>query len=376
MEWVEVRARTIEEAKDRALDYLGVDETQAEFEVLEEPKTGLFGRLKAEARVRARVRPTQARPKVERRDRRRRRNREDGSPADGGSGSGAKSGGRSNSDRSGGERSSGRQGGRSSKDAQGDGAERSSGGRTVGERTDRGDGGGVDRSTDAEPVVGGGSGGAAPALATATAAVPAGATGAPADLITTEVPGPDEGSQPVPEEVSDRSSDGGTDRGFDDADDAGATIEDEVEAAETFLRGLVDAFGVGGDIETVVNDDESRELRVTGADLGLLVGPRGGTIEAVQELTRLAARRDSVGRSELRLRVDVGGYRERRRAALGRFARTLAEEVRASGVQKVLEPMSSPDRKIVHDAITDIDGVGTLSEGEEPRRRVVIVPEP
>ena len=82
VEWVEVRARTVEEAKDRALDYLGVDETQAEFEVLDEPRTGFFGRLKSEARVRARVRPAQARPKVERRDRRRRRSRDEGSASE------------------------------------------------------------------------------------------------------------------------------------------------------------------------------------------------------------------------------------------------------------------------------------------------------
>src|SRR5215218_9049 len=70
MEWVETTGKTIEEAKDAALDQLGVDEQDAEFEVVEEPKTGLFGRTRGEARVRARVRPTQPRPKVERRDRR------------------------------------------------------------------------------------------------------------------------------------------------------------------------------------------------------------------------------------------------------------------------------------------------------------------
>ena len=71
MEWVETTGRTVEEAKDAALDQLGADEQEAEFEVLEEPKSGLFGRLRQEARVRARVRPTRPRPKVERRDRRR-----------------------------------------------------------------------------------------------------------------------------------------------------------------------------------------------------------------------------------------------------------------------------------------------------------------
>jgi spoIIIJ-associated protein len=171
-----------------------------------------------------------------------------------------------------------------------------------------------------------------------------------------EYAGRDERS-PVPDELSDE------------------TISRELASAETFLRNLLDAFGVAGRIETVRNDDDSREVRVTGEDLGLLVGPKGATIEAVQELTRLAARRDTPGRSELRLRVDIGGYRERRRAALVRFAQQLADDVRASGVPKVLEPMSSPDRKVVHDALTGVEGVSTLSEGEEPRRRVVIVPQ-
>ena len=71
MEWVEVTGKTVEEAKEMALDQLGVDESDAEFEVLEEPKAGLFGLLRSQARVRARVVPTTARPKVERRDRKR-----------------------------------------------------------------------------------------------------------------------------------------------------------------------------------------------------------------------------------------------------------------------------------------------------------------
>src|SRR5579859_7045189 len=73
MEWVETTGRSIDEAKDAALDRLGVDEEDAEFEILEEPKLGLFGRLRAEARVRARVRPTTPRPKDDHRDRKRRK---------------------------------------------------------------------------------------------------------------------------------------------------------------------------------------------------------------------------------------------------------------------------------------------------------------
>ena len=79
------------------------------------------------------------------------------------------------------------------------------------------------------------------------------------------------------------------------------------------------------------------------------------------------------GRSA-RLRVDVGGYRERRREALAAFARQVADEVRETSLERALEPMNPPDRKVVHDTVAEIDGVETGSEGEEPRRRVVIRP--
>ena len=77
----------------------------------------------------------------------------------------------------------------------------------------------------------------------------------------------------------------------------------------------------------------------------------------------------------MRLRVDVGGYRERRREALAKFATKVAAQVVDSGEPASLEPMSAADRKVVHDAVNDIDGVQTSSEGEDPRRRVVISPE-
>lgn len=151
------------------------------------------------------------------------------------------------------------------------------------------------------------------------------------------------------------------------------TLAEELAAAEEFLSGLVDAFGLEGDVERR-EDEELQELAVVGDDLGLLLGPKGTTLDAVQELTRLVAKRQAGGRGEARIRVDVAGYRERRREALARFATQLAEEVRSSGVQKALEPMASPDRKVVHDTVAELDGVDTLSEGEEPDRRVVIVP--
>ena len=88
---------------------------------------------------------------------------------------------------------------------------------------------------------------------------------------------------------------------------------------------------------------------------------------------RVASQR-RLGDHDTRLRVDVGGYRERRRVALGQFALKMAEEVTASGVARVLEPMSSADRKIVHDSLSGVDGIATRSEGEDPQRRVIIAP--
>ena len=94
---------------------------------------------------------------------------------------------------------------------------------------------------------------------------------------------------------------------------------------------------------------------------------------AVQDLARVAAQR-RLGDHETRLRIDVAGYREKRRAALEKFTSAVAGEVLASGTSKALEPMVSADRKVVHDAIQAIEGVTSHSDGEEPRRRVVITP--
>lgn len=148
----------------------------------------------------------------------------------------------------------------------------------------------------------------------------------------------------------------------------------EVEVAETFLTGLLETFGAPFTIEQRPLEDDLVELSVTGEDLGLLIGPRGQTLAAVQELTRTVVQRRSQGRAG-RIVLDISGYRQARRAALERFATEVASQVQASGVARVLEPMPPADRKVVHDTINGIDGVSTTSEGEEPRRRVVISPQ-
>jgi spoIIIJ-associated protein len=144
------------------------------------------------------------------------------------------------------------------------------------------------------------------------------------------------------------------------------------EAASDFLKGLVTAFGVTATVSIERADDEI-DARVDGDELGLMVGPRGSTLLAIQDLTRVASQR-RLGDQETRLRVDIAGYRERRREALSRFALKVAEDVKATGESRVLEPMPSADRKVVHDTLMEVDGVQTRSEGEEPRRRIVVEP--
>ena len=148
----------------------------------------------------------------------------------------------------------------------------------------------------------------------------------------------------------------------------------DVEAgARDFLEGLLDAFGLDGRVVVREGADGEIEALIDGSDLGLLVGPKGQTLIAIQDLTRLVAQRH-LGPGSPRLAVDVAGYRQRRVEALRRFSQQLAEQVRDTGTPKALEPMTAADRKVVHDALNDVDGVSTISEGEEPFRRVVIVP--
>lgn len=158
------------------------------------------------------------------------------------------------------------------------------------------------------------------------------------------------------------------------ADDAQPTVatEDVRHAAVQFVSGLTEAFGFDATIDAHVDGNEI-EVQVTGSSLGLLIGPGGRTLLGVQDLARVAAQR-RLGDHETRLRVDVAGYREKRRLALERFAASVAEHVKESGVARSLDPMPSADRKVLHDALAAIDGVESRSEGEEPNRRVIVAP--
>lgn len=148
----------------------------------------------------------------------------------------------------------------------------------------------------------------------------------------------------------------------------------QLELAESrtrdFVEGLLDALDVDGEVEIEVSD-AAVEANIAGENLGALVGSQGATLGALEELLR-----DSIGHQVpgVRLHLDVAGYRARRRAALAEFAVRVAREVALSGSAKALEPMPAADRKVVHDALSEMDGVLTASDGEEPRRRVIIKP--
>ncbi|MEE9416045.1 MAG: R3H domain-containing nucleic acid-binding protein [Acidimicrobiales bacterium] len=152
------------------------------------------------------------------------------------------------------------------------------------------------------------------------------------------------------------------------------SIGDQADVAKGFLEGLVQAMGLEGSVAVENLTDEEATAQVSGAELGLLVGPGGRTLDALHELSRTVIQRHAGGSPSGRIRIDVGGYRARRKAALEKFVADIAAKVNESGNAQSLEPMGSADRKIAHDAVTDIAGVSTISEGEDPNRRVVIVP--
>lgn len=292
MEWVETTGRTVEDAKDAALDQLGVDEQDAEFEVLEEPKLGLFGRVRAEARVRARVRPTRPRPKEDRRDRRRRGKAGDRPPAGAGEAAGESAAVESPSD--------------TPDDAHATASAAKRGGRRAG----------AERARPKAPLT------------------------------------DDEGVEM----------------------DHDVPLQEQAEVAQAFLQGLLEQLAAPAQVVIRPVDEDTIEVAVTGDDLGLLIGPKGATLTALQDLARTVVQRKTGARNG-RLLLDISGYRQKRKVALERFTREVADQVKATGTRKVLEPMHPADRKIVHDTANSIDGVSTASEGEEPRRRVVILPD-
>ncbi|HWL37035.1 MAG TPA: R3H domain-containing nucleic acid-binding protein [Frankiaceae bacterium] len=148
-------------------------------------------------------------------------------------------------------------------------------------------------------------------------------------------------------------------------------LEQEGEVAADYLEALLDILDLDGDLEIDIEGDRA-SVAIVGADLDNLVGQRGVTLEALQELTRLAVLQETGQRS--RLMLDIGGYRQRRRTELVALAKAAGERVAGNGQEEKLAPMTPFERKVVHDTIAAIDGVASDSEGEEPQRRVVVRP--
>jgi spoIIIJ-associated protein len=149
-----------------------------------------------------------------------------------------------------------------------------------------------------------------------------------------------------------------------------ADLELEGEIAADYIEGLLDVADLDGDIDMDVEGDRAM-VSVVGATLDELVGTRGEVLEALQELTRLAVHRHTGMRT--RIMIDVGGYRLRRRTELAETGRDAADEVKRTGEPKKLWAMNPFERKIVHDAVAAA-GLRSESEGEEPDRRVVVLP--
>jgi spoIIIJ-associated protein len=161
--------------------------------------------------------------------------------------------------------------------------------------------------------------------------------------------------------------------GADETPPAKADLFHESEIAADYIEGLLDILDYDGDIDELVSAGRPM-VEVVGGRLNSLVGTRGATLEALQELARLAVFRQTGTPS--RLLLDVGGYRANRRKELGAIAKNAAEKVKEFGEAVRLDPMSAFERKCVHDVINALAGVESESEGVEPSRRIVVRPTP
>ncbi|HWG73463.1 MAG TPA: RNA-binding cell elongation regulator Jag/EloR [Acidimicrobiales bacterium] len=351
MEWVETTGRTIEEAKEAALDELGVDQHDAEFEVVTEARLGLFGRLRSEARVRARVRPTAPRAKDDRRDRRRRRKSEPESDT-------------VVSDAGGADARTGLGTGEKAPAGPSRRPRTSAPPRPTGDGTT---GPSVTPSADALPSAGDADRPKSPGVNARSTDTQSGNGRRAGNGDGARSPRNERPARPG------RTADSSKQSRPEEAGPVEVALEEQGQVAQDFLRGLMDELGLGAAIRVARPDEDTLELGLEGDDLGVLIGQKGATLFALQDLTRTVVQRRT-GASNGRLLVDVGGYRQKRHQALARFAEQVAEQVRSSGSRRAMEPMNASDRKVVHDTINRIDGVQTTSEGEDPRRYVVVLP--
>lgn len=354
MEWVKTTAKTLPEAIDLALDNLGVDESEAEIVVLEEPRQGLFGRMRGTARVEARVKPKAIRPKTE-------RNRNRKGRGEGGRNKGGGQGRNRN-------RSNNRSGNRSGNDK---------GGRNDdARRQDRGEKGRDDKNENQGAKAGNRGGGGRGPNSGGENTDGGNKSGNQSKGRRSRGRGNRDGENADRENRNQGGSDRGNKRSTTAKNEEAkpkeeAPVEDVAEHLESFLRGLTDAFGFESDVSVDSSEQDVLVGRIEG-QYGLLVGPKGRTLDAIQELARISCQRTVP--SSIRIKVDVGGYRQQRIEALTAFAQKAADSAVEGGNEVALEPMSPADRKAIHDALSEDGRVETRSVGTEPRRKVLVVP--
>jgi spoIIIJ-associated protein len=355
MDWIEITGATVDAAVEVALDSLGVHESELEYQVVEEPRRGFLGIGRVPARIRARVRPISR----EKPSDRRRRKRADQRRTRGGA---ARPAGAAGATATGGEATVGTNAGAGEPSAATAGPSSS---RSSSRRRRRRSGGATASTVVAsasEDDTASAEGDTAKAHRPPTDRSVGDERGAAASGASGRRSVRPSGRQPGRHETEEQ-----------DMSEATISVDEQLSEAREFTEGLIDAFGVDASVRGVLEDGDI-QIDIEGDALGVLVGPKGATLSSIEELVRTAVL-VRAGGFGARIHVDVAGYRRRRREALAGFATKLAEDVLSTGVAKALEPMSASDRKVVHDTVGEIAGVATTSEGDEPRRRVVIRPE-
>ncbi|MEC7809665.1 MAG: RNA-binding cell elongation regulator Jag/EloR [Actinomycetota bacterium] len=305
MEWIETTGSTVDEAKDRALDRLGIAEDDMQFEIIEEGSNSLFRLKRKEARLRARVKPVNTRPKQT--DRRSRTKKQ--------AGNNKKSSGNS-------VRNKNKNSQPQKADTKGKNQKNLKSNKTSTNVTD----GSKKRDNDMQ----------------------------------SSKKGKHRSNSELKKSVSG------------DVKKNTMDLEEQAEITEDFVAGLLEKMGLQARVVSSIEDNRAI-VQAQGLNLGLAIGPRGETVRAITQLSHTMIQRLSDGEAEGKLTVDIGGYRERRRTFLAEFAVNQANEVLDEGQSVALDPMNASDRKVVHDAISEVEGVTTRSEGSDYDRHVVIL---
>jgi len=296
VEWIETTGTSIDEAKDLALDRLGVAEDELEIQVLTEPSSAMFGLKKTEARLRARVRPVSPQIKTERNNKNSRdKNRK-----------------RSNQGR------------------------KNTTNKTNGEKSQKNNNQKNSKKTSEQ-----------------------------LDDAKNSSKNKDNRSQ-----KSTKTKNNPRTRS-DEVETEKMDLSTQAEITESFVSGLLDKMGLESRVTSTI-EDERLTVEAHGLNLGLAIGHQGQTVRAITELSRTIIQRKSKGSASGSMTVDIGGYRALRQSNLEKFTKAQAEAVLSDGISRALDPMGAADRRIAHNAVSDIEGVETISEGSNMDRRVVI----